>query len=221
MPDLLFFGKSYSNRPDRTDAFQAGCLIEGLNRLGVDKFSVYSISYGGYVAYRMAEICPKYMMEKLVIVSSGVAWSDDEKGEHIKKIGRDPKELLVPTNPNDLRLLVKLSVYKGKPLKWLPDFFLQEFINVLGNNNRKEKLELVEHLLAKKADTDLPILTQETLLIWGDQDNVFPVHLAHQLQRHLGPKSRVEIIKDTGHAANIESPDAVNTLIASFLLGHS
>lgn len=39
--------------------------------------------------------------------------------------------------------------------------------------------------------------------------------------RHLGPKSRVEIIKDTGHAANIESPDAVNALITSFVLGHS
>lgn len=130
VPDLLFFGKSYSNRPDRTEEFQAGCLVEGLKRLGVDRFSAYSISYGGYVAYRMAEICPKEMMEKLVIVSSGVGWSDEVKIEQIKKIGRDPKELLLPTNPDDLRLLVKLSVYKGKPLKWLPDFFLQEFINV-------------------------------------------------------------------------------------------
>ncbi|XP_020533863.1 lipase 1 isoform X1 [Jatropha curcas] len=220
MPDLVFFGKSYSNRADRTDAFQARCLLQGLKGLGLERFSVYSISYGGYVAYRMAEMCGKEM-EKLVIVSTGIGWSDDEKREHIRKIGRDPKDLLVPTNPHDLRTLVELSMYKGKPLRWLPDFFLQEFINVMGNNHRKEKLELVEHLLAKKADTNPPVLTQETLLIWGDQDKVFPVSLAHQLQRHLGPKSRVEIIKDAGHAVNMESPDAVNSLLTSFLLGHS
>ena len=39
--------------------------------------------------------------------------------------------------------------------------------------------------------------------------------------RHLGPRSRVKIIKDIGHAANIESPDAVNDLITSFVLGRS
>ncbi|KAJ6427363.1 hypothetical protein OIU84_022872 [Salix udensis] len=166
VPDLLFFGQSSSKRSGRTDAFQARCLAECLKRFGVDKFSVYSISYGGFVAYRMAEICPEEV-EKVVIVSSG------------------------------------------------------EFINVMVNHQRKEKLELLEHLLAKKALISLPILTQETLLVWGDQDNVFPVNLAYQLQRHLGPRSRVKIIKEMGHAANLESPDAVNELIKSFVLGRS
>ncbi|KAJ6711672.1 hypothetical protein OIU79_007997 [Salix purpurea] len=209
VPDLLFFGQSSSKRSGRTDAFQARCLAECLKRFGVDKFSVYSISYGGFVAYRMAEICPEEV-EKVVIVSSGVGCSDDQIEEQIKKIGRDPAEILLPKHPQDLRLLVNLSVYKCKPLRWLPDFFLQEFINVMVNHQRKEKLELLEHLLAKKALISLPILTQETLLVWGDQDNV-----------HLGPRSRVKIIKEMGHAANIESPGAVNDLITSFVLGRS
>ncbi|KAL7170811.1 hypothetical protein ACSBR2_035645 [Camellia fascicularis] len=86
-------------------------------------------------------------------------------------------------------------------------------------NYKKERLELVEYLLAKKADSDLPILTQGTLLIWGDKDNIFPLCLGHQLQRHLGPKSKLKIIKDTGHAANVESPHLLNDLIKSFVLG--
>ncbi|XP_050234312.1 uncharacterized protein LOC126682618 [Mercurialis annua] len=219
MPDLVFFGKSYSNRTDRTDEFQAKCVVEGLRRLGAGKYSAYSLSYGGYVAYRMAEICGKDEMEKLVIVGSGVGWNnEDEKREMLMKIGRDAKELLVPDNPRDLRLLVKLGVFRRKPLRWVPDFVLQEFLNAMGNHHRKEKMELVEYLLATKPDSQLAILTQETLVIWGDQDNVFPVCLAYQLQRHLGLKSRVEIIKDTGHAVNIESPRALNRLITSFLL---
>ena len=129
VPDLLFFGKSSSKRSGRTDTFQARCLADCLKRLGVDRFSVYSISYGGFVAYRIAEIFPEEV-EKVVIVSSGVGSSDDQIEEQIKKIGRDPAAVLLPEHPQDLRFLVNLSVYKCKPLRWLPDIFLQEFINV-------------------------------------------------------------------------------------------
>lgn len=38
---------------------------------------------------------------------------------------------------------------------------------------------------------------------------------------NLGPKSRLEIIKNTGHAANVQSPSQVNNLIKSFVLGQS
>ncbi|XVE88625.1 hypothetical protein DITRI_Ditri19aG0084700 [Diplodiscus trichospermus] len=220
IPDLLFFGKSYSKSPNRSDLFQAECLSDGLKRMGVDRFSVYSISYGGFVAYRMAEMHPD-TVEKIVIVSSGILYTDDQRVKQLRKIGRHPSEILVPKNPHDLRLLVNLSMYKQNSLYWLPDFLLREFVTMMYDHCRKEKIELAEHLVDKKADTNLAVLTQETLIIWGDQDNVFPLELAHQLQRHLGSKSRLEIIKDTGHAANMESPDEVNKLVISFVSGCS
>ncbi|XVF27055.1 hypothetical protein REPUB_Repub14bG0073500 [Reevesia pubescens] len=220
VPDLLFFGKSYSKSLDRSDCFQAKCLADGLKRLGVDRFSVYAISYGGFVAYQMAEMCPD-AVEKVVIMSSGILYTDDQRVEQLRKIGRHPSEILVPKNPDDLRLLVNLSMYKPNSLYWLPDFLLREFITMMYDHCRKEKTELAEHLVEKKADTNVPILTQETLIIWGDQDKVFPLELAHQLQRHLGSKSRLEIIKETGHAANMESPAEVNKLVISFVSGCS
>ncbi|KAG1342633.1 putative 4,5:9,10-diseco-3-hydroxy-5,9, 17-trioxoandrosta-1(10),2-diene-4-oate hydrolase-like [Cocos nucifera] len=64
----------------------------------------------------------------------------------------------------------------------------------------------------------LPVLKQETLILWGDQDEVFPLSLAYQLQRHLGAKSRLEVIKDAGHALQLEKPEHVNRLIKWFLL---
>ncbi|EOY27252.1 Alpha/beta-Hydrolases superfamily protein, putative [Theobroma cacao] len=220
VPDLLFFGKSHSKSLDRSDLFQAKCLADALKRLGVDRFSVYAISYGGFVAYRIAEMYPD-AVEKVVIMSSGILYTDDQRAEQLRRIGRHPSEILVPKNPDDLRLLVNLSMYKQNSLHWLPDFLLREFVTMMYDHCRKEKIELAEHLVEKKADTNLPVLTQETLIIWGDQDKVFPLELAHQLQRHLGSKSRLEIIKDTGHAANMESPDEVNKLVISFVSGCS
>lgn len=37
--------------------------------------------------------------------------------------------------------------------------------------------------------------------------------------RHLGPKSRLEIVKDAGHAANIDAPNSLTDLIIPFVLG--
>ncbi|VVA20747.1 PREDICTED: 2-hydroxy-6-oxononadienedioate/2-hydroxy-6-oxononatrienedioate hydrolase [Prunus dulcis] len=93
------------------------------NKPGWFWFSVYDLSYGGLVAYRMAEMYPE-MVEKVVIVSSGVVWTDEQKDE----------------------------------LMMLSSGFL-------------------EHLVAKRADSNLTILTQ----------------------RHFGPKAKLERIKDTGH----------------------
>lgn len=220
IPDLIFFGKSHTTRKERTVEFQAKCVAEGLKGLGVRNFSMFAISYGGFVGYRMAEMYPE-MVEKVVILSSGVACSKDQKEEQLKKIGRDPVELLIPAKPEDLHVLVNLSIYKYNPFKWAPDYFLQEFIDMISRSYLKEKQELVHHLLSNHTDSILPILNQETLLIWGDKDRVFPLMFGHQLQRHLGPRAKLEIIKNTGHAANIESPDSVNALIKAFILPQS
>lgn len=211
----MFFGKSYSNRKERTDAFQAKCVCDGMRKLGVEKFSVYGISYGGFVVYRMAEM-EEEMVEKVVIVSSGIVYTEEQKSEYLEKIGRNVVEILVPEKPEDIRTLCRLSMYKSDVSKWLPDFFLRGYIAADGW--RKERQELVENLISEKPDPNLPVLTQETLIIWGDKDNIFPIQLAHQLHRHLGPKSKLEILKDVGHAANMEAPNLLNQFATSFIL---
>lgn len=129
VPDLLFFGKSYTKRSDRTEVFQAQCVAEGLKRLGADRFCVYSISYGGFVAYWLAEMYPK-AVERLVIVSCGIGMTDEQKKEQLNKIGRNALKLLVPESAHDLRGLMSLSMHKPGPAKWVPDVFIRGFINV-------------------------------------------------------------------------------------------
>ncbi|KAK8294165.1 hypothetical protein V6Z11_D06G237500 [Gossypium hirsutum] len=218
-PSLVMI-HGYGGNPLWQFVYQAKCLSDGLKRIGVDRFSVYAISYGGFVAYRMAEIRPD-AVEKVAIVSSGLSFTDEQRDQQLRTIGRHPSEILVPKKPDDLRLLVNLSTFKQSTLKWVPDFLLRQFITLMYDHCRKEKIELADYLVKKKADPNLHVLTQETLIIWGDQDKVFPLELAYNLQRHLGKNSRLEIIKNVGHAANLESPDELNKLIFSFVIGCS
>lgn len=129
IPDLVFFGKSYSTRSERTDTFQAKSVCEGMKKLGVEKFVAYGISYGGFVVYQMAEIEQK-MVEKVVVVNCGIVFTEGQKSEYLKTIGMNLVDVLVPEKPGEIRTLCRMSMYKFNVGKWLPDFFLREFIAV-------------------------------------------------------------------------------------------
>lgn len=86
-------------------------------------------------------------------------------------------------------------------------------------DQRKERTELLQELLKNGAGIDpLPVLPQKTLVLWGDKDQVFPIDLGYRLHRHLGGESRLEIIKDAGHALQLEGAEKVNRFIRSFLI---
>lgn len=71
VPDLVFFGDSYTTRPERTESFQAECLMRVMEANSVRSLSLVGLSYGGFVGYRMAA---QYgdVVEKVVICA--FAW---------------------------------------------------------------------------------------------------------------------------------------------------
>ncbi|MBA0627445.1 hypothetical protein Godav_004959, partial [Gossypium davidsonii] len=93
------------------------------------------------------------------IVSSGLSYTDEQRDQQLRTIGRHPSEILVPKKPDDLRLLVNLSTFKQSTLNWVPDFLLRQFITLMYDHCRKEKIELADYLVKKKADPNLHVLT--------------------------------------------------------------
>ncbi|KAK9099518.1 hypothetical protein Syun_026563 [Stephania yunnanensis] len=220
VPDLVFFGNSHSKSLHRTVSFQARSVMEAVRRVGVERVAaVFGVSYGGYVAYRMAEMYGEAVVEKVVVVSSGIGCTEEQRVEELRKFGGIDRvvEILVPENPKDLRMLMDLAFYRP-PLAPTPTFVLRDFINVMGSAYINERRQILHELLTVDSGRPCPVLEQETLILWGDKDKVFPMFLAYQLARHLGKKSRVEILKDVGHAANLEAADGVNRLVKSFVL---
>lgn len=134
-------------------------LFIGMKKLGVKRFSVVGISYGGYVSYKIGEMYPKEV-EKIVIVSSGICYTEEQKVEHLKRFGKSPLEFLVPENVQDLRYLLKVSMHKAHWMIKLPDIVLQQAIDVVLKQNRKEKREILKYLLNREAGSKLGILSQ-------------------------------------------------------------
>lgn len=215
-PDLVFFGaQSRSASPLRSVAFQARCAAEAMRLLGVPRYDVAGISYGGFVAYRMAAMFPE-AVHRVALVCAGVCLEERDLAEGLFPVAGigEAAALLVPHRPEEVRRLVRLTF--ARPPLIMPSCFLWDYIKVMGSDHIQEKAELLYALINGRQLCTLPKLTQPTLIIWGEQDRVFPMELAHRLNRHLEGNSRLVVIKNAGHAVNIEKPREVCRSIIEF-----
>lgn len=217
VPDLLFFGESYTTRPERTEAFQAQCVMKTMEVFRVTKMSIVGISYGGFVGYSMVAQIPE-AVEKLVMVCSGVCMEEKDMDEgmfRVKTVDEAAAKLL-PQKPEDLRELMTITFYK--PQQRIPTCFLRDYVDVMCTEYVQEKKELIFALHKDRKLSNLPRITHPTLIIWGDSDQVFPLELGHRLKRHLGDNAELVIVKHCGHAINIEKPKELYKHMKSFLI---
>ncbi|KAL7001899.1 hypothetical protein U1Q18_003046 [Sarracenia purpurea var. burkii] len=128
VPDLLFFGQSYTAAPERTEAFQARCLMELMTAHGVRKMSLVGISYGGFVGYSMAAQFPE-ATEKVALCCAGVCLEEKDMEEKLFKVAdlESAASILLPQTAEKLRELMHLSFVK--PARRVPTCFLNDFIH--------------------------------------------------------------------------------------------
>lgn len=216
VPDLVFFGNSSTRLPDRSDTFQAWSIKTALDAIGVTKFGLVGVSYGGFVGYRMAAMYPD-AVERVTMVCAGVCLEEKDLAEGLFPVAGvdEAAALLVPRRPEEVRRLVRLTFVR--PPIIMPSCFLWDYIKVMGSDHIQEKTELLHALISGRQLSTLPKLRQKTLIVWGEQDKVFPMELAHRLKsRHLDGNSRLTVIHNAGHAVNLEKPTEVCKCIIDF-----
>ncbi|KAB2050849.1 hypothetical protein ERO13_A12G015300v2 [Gossypium hirsutum] len=217
VPDLIFFGESYTTRSERTESFQAQSLMKLMEAHGVPRMSLVGISYGGFVGYSMAAQFPE-KMEKLVLCCAGVCLEEKDLEEGLFNVSdlNEALSILLPQTPERLRDLIKFSFVK--PIgKWVPSFFLSDFIDVMCTDHLKEKRELLVAILKDRKLSNIPKITQSILIIWGEEDKIFPLELGYRLKRHVGEEAKIVVIKNAGHAVNIEKSKDFMKHLKSFL----
>lgn len=128
VPDLLFFGGSTSDKPYRSPTFQAECIVEGLMKLGVDECTVVGFSYGGMVAFKMAELYPD-LVRALVVTGSVLDMTDSISDAMLHSLGLSSlAELLLPTSVKGVKALLSVGAHKKL---WFPDRFHKDFLEVV------------------------------------------------------------------------------------------
>ncbi|KAK9103520.1 hypothetical protein Sjap_020774 [Stephania japonica] len=209
VPDLLFFGGSTSSRTDRSKAFQEECVAKGLWKLGVKRCTVVGFSYGGMVAFEMAEKYPE-LVDAFVVSGSSIY---NAVHTNLYNIGFNSlSEFLLPTSVEGVNKLFKVATYKNI---WFPYRVYRDFLKVMFNN-REEKAEFLDELEKQKGCTKHKF--QQIHLLWGENDKIFLLDVAQRMKkRQLGEKVTLHGIKKAGHLVHVERPCAYNRCLKEFL----
>jgi len=192
-PDLPGFGGTDVFPEIKDVKGYSGFLAAFLENTGISRTSVVGSSMGGWAACWFASIYPE-KTEKLVLVSPAGVYLPEDPPIHFQSLLEEIQNLYAAAGAShDKGAEVELD--KGMAtLKRLHD----------GGG--------MEPDIAGR----LPVIEADTLIVWGDQDNVIPSSYAGIFRAGI-INSKVTLIKGAGHLPYAEMPDIFNKTVLDFI----
>ncbi len=199
--DLSGFGNSPEPDADWSVLDYSNFIEKFINYFNIQNPILLGHSFGGRISIRLAH---KKIPSKIVLINSAGI---------IRKRGFSYK--------------IKVRTYKflNKIKKFPPiDFafgdLIQAYTSKAGSEDYKRASAKMKLVLKKAVNEDLAPLMPEinlpTLLVWGDKDDVTPLHTGKKIHE-LIPNSKLVILKDTGHYSFMEKPAEFENALLNFL----
>ncbi len=214
MPDHKEFAYTFDN--------YAAIMDELLVRLGIGRYTLYVFDYGAPVGYRLALLHPERVTG--LIVQNGNAYEEGlrEFWDPIKKYWATPsnrEQIYYMATPEKTRWQYENGVSDKTvldPNTWTLDQFL---LDRPGNGDIQADLMLdygTNLALYPKVQAFFREYQPPTLIVWGQNDFVFPPEGATPYSRDL--KNIETHLLDTGHFALETHGEEIASRIESFFL---
>lgn len=220
VPDLLWFGGSSSSRADYSLAHQAQAMVALLDALGAERVHVVGVSYGGLVAWELAQLAPQRVISVTLMGAPARLLSDEERAAGLARLGAASyPELLLPSDVPAVARLLDLA-YADPP--WAPDWALAQVPDGMYSAWREEQAALLDavHGPGHPIYDGTGAVRVPTLLVWGEDDPLYPVDIGRRLRDAIGPDACLAIFSPARHAPILEYPDAFRELVRSFVATH-
>jgi pimeloyl-ACP methyl ester carboxylesterase len=214
IPDLLWFGESDSSSPPTLSA-QVEILLAWMDSLALEKADVAAVSYGGFVALQMAEERPEIVGKVVLVDSPGPFFSPEDQQAFCERIGvESPAELFIPDTAEGVQRLLRVALADPPRLpKWVARDLLGSYLSA----HPEEQEALLDELVQMRAEMDVDAVPMppEMLVIWGEDDPIFPVPIAEKLAAHAG--AELHVFPGAAHTPSIDTPKAFNAVVRRFL----
>ncbi len=216
--DLIGFG--YSDKPSWFDykiTSQARMIARFMDRLGIGRATVVGSSYGGAVALTLA-LDYAERVEKLVLVDAVI--NDSPKNHPIMKLAKIPVlgEVLTPFLI-DSKAFMKIRM-QGTLAPANHHLITKDRIESIirplhAKDGHNAVLQAGRNWDANRIEEDLHLVNQPTLIIWGEEDAVIPIHNGETLYNSI-LNSRLVVLKNCGHVPQEEKSDLFISLVSGF-----
>jgi pimeloyl-ACP methyl ester carboxylesterase len=217
-PDLLGYG--YSGKPrelDYTIASQAQMIIGLLKQLGIPRVCLVGSSYGGAVAATIALDHPE-LVENLVLV--GAVTNNRPTRYMLMRLFGSPiiGDILSPLVVGSRRLLrMRMKRVYDRHAWELDEKRVQaRHLPLATRGTHRAIIRTVRRWDAERVSRDAHLVTQPTLIVWGDKDREVPLADGERLQQEI-PNSRLFVFRECGHLPHEEYPAEFTELVQSFL----
>jgi len=212
--DVLWFGESSAQIEPNLEN-QVSAVMQLLDHLEVDTYSVVGQSYGGFISYGLA-LKDSARLKKMCIancpgVTYDVSLLEDicieNDLEHIS-------DLFVFDSEVDLKRFYEMLFYRHT---YVPDWLFKRVRNKYFSANSVQKKQLMHSLPLdqskyRKVQIDSSL---ERIVIWADEDKLFPLSEGEKLAKYLN--CDLYNIPKSGHVAHIERYRAFSAILDKFL----
>lgn len=216
VPDLLGFGGSHLHRGAHTLDRQVEAIHNLIDHYGLPSVDIVGISYGGFVALRLAEHHPDRVRRLVIVDSPGMGYTPSDYQAMLRRYRiQHISELLLPAHPRQIERL--LSVAWHRP-PHVPGWMLRSMHRDLFLDRLPEKRDLLNDILGLLHRPEGPpsgTLPHRSLVLWGEHDPLFPPQLGARLAALLGGDLRT--LPKAAHAPNLEQAVLFNHYVSAFL----
>jgi pimeloyl-ACP methyl ester carboxylesterase len=219
-PDLLGYG--YSEKPrdfHYTIAAQAHMVDRLLDRLGLDRAFIVGSSYGGAIAATIALDYPE-RVERLVLVGA-VTNNDPTRYLLMRLFGsRLIGDIVSPLLLGSRRLLKRRMKKVYDRHSWVLDDHRVEARHqpLRTAATHRAIIRTVRRWDADRIQREAHLITQPTLLLWGDNDSEVPLCYGEQLRDAIRD-ARLIVFRDCGHLPHEEFPQGFTEVVSDFCPG--
>jgi len=198
MINLPGFGGSENPHHDFTVGDYANTLVDFIKKLDLKEVVLVGHSFGGRVALRTAKILPD-TVSKLVLVDSSGIRTNKKRVLFLEKIAHIFRPLFRPLFMSSVKAKIYSSI--GAKDYTLTPSLKQTFVNIIN----EEDTSLYSHI------------KQETLIVWGEDDDITPLSSAKIMEKEI-PHASLVVLPGAGHFSFLDQKDLFTQKATSFIV---
>ena len=184
-----------------------------LDAFEIEKAHILGLSFGGFVAQEFVLKYPK-LVDKLVLASTSFGG--------VNHVSSSLKVLAAFASTEGLNSGERIRQYLA--MSFSPDFVstdpetVEEFCRLREENFVSESVYLgqLRSAFAFDAESRLPQIEAETLVITGDEDTIVPMQNSKNLAAAI-PNAELVVIEGGSHMAFVSQSDRFNEIVREFL----
>ena len=203
--DLPGFGASDEpGEPWNVDAY-ADFFCRFMEELGIRKAVLFGHSYGGRIIIKLAarESLP-FKIEKIVLADSAGVMPERTASQKFR-----------------VRMYkIRRSFLTSKVIHPLFPEVIDYWMSKQGSDDYRAASPMMKKCLVMAVNEDLqhlmPLVKQETLLVWGDLDMDTPISDARKMESRM-PNAALVVLEGTGHFSFLYKPAEFRNIMRAFL----